>query len=213
MKVAVSFINSIYPAHETINKISSSNADYLHLDIMDGLFVSQKNYSYMEIKDLIVDNHKPLDIHLMVEEPLNTVKDYATLKPYDITFHLESTKYPMTIINYLKEHHIKVGIAISPDTPIMALKPYLAYVDLILIMSVKPGSGGQKFLPQTILKLTELNSLKPQYSFIISVDGGINETNIKDIPSDMVVSGSFVCKYPDYNAQINKLKSAINLLK
>lgn len=207
MKIAVSFISSLYSKEETIKKISASKADYLHIDIMDGIFVPMKNYNFLEIKNLIKDNLKPLDIHLMVKEPLSLIKEYVTLKPYDITFHIEATKYPMTIINYLKDHNIKVGIAIAPGTPLESIKPYLDYIDLILVMSVTPGAGGQKFRPETLKKLAELNSLKSKYNFIISVDGGINSKTIKEISADMVVSGSFICKNPDYDGQINKLKS------
>lgn len=207
MKIAVSFISSLYSEVDTIKKISESSADYLHVDIMDGIFVPNKNYTFAEIKSFIKDCNKPLDIHLMVDEPLNMIKDYIKLKPYDITFHLEATKYPMTIINYLKEHNIKVGIAINPGTSIDLIKPYLDYIDLVLIMSVVPGAGGQKFITETIAKINELNDLKSKYNFIISVDGGINDETIKDIHADMVVSGSYICKNEDYDAQINKLKS------
>ena len=205
MKVAVSFINSLENEATTIRLIDKSHADYLHIDIMDGVFVPVKNYSYKEIKEWVNDIKKPLDIHLMVMEPFSTIKEYARLKPCYITFHQESTKYPMTIINYLKDHHIKVGMAINPDTSIDYIKPYLEYIDLVLIMSVKPGYGGQKFMPEVLTKVKILKELQSKYNYLISIDGGINDQTIKLVNTDIVVSGSYICESNNYNEQINKL--------
>jgi ribulose-phosphate 3-epimerase len=205
MKVAVSFISSLYDEEKTINKIDSSIADYLHVDIMDGEFVPVKNYSYSEIFEWTKNISKPLDIHLMVNEPLNEIINYAKLKPAYITFHIEATKEPLSIINYLRGHNIKVGIAINPETSIASIMPYLNMIDLVLVMSVVPGKGGQDFIKDTIPKINKLKSLQKEYHYLVSVDGGINDQTIKDVNSDIVVSGSFICKYPDYNSQIKKL--------
>lgn len=205
MKVAVSFINSSENEATTIKLIDKSTADYLHIDIMDGVFVPVKNYNYKEIKEWVKDINKPLDIHFMVKEPINYIKEYVKLKPCFITFHQEATKYPMTIINYLKEHHIKVGIAINPKTSIDKIKPYLEYIDLVLIMSVNPGYGGQKFMPEVLNKVKLLKELQPKYNYVISIDGGINDKTIKQVNTDMVVSGSYICDSSNYNEQIKKL--------
>ncbi len=205
MKVAVSFISSLEDESKTIKLIDKSQADYIHIDIMDGIFVPVKNYDYKQIREWVSGIDKPLDIHLMVKEPLNIIKEYSKLKPFYITFHQEATKYPMTIINYLKEHHIKVGMAINPETSIDNIKPYLKYIDLVLIMSVEPGYGGQKFLPEVLNKVNKLKALQANYNFKISIDGGINDETIKQVNTDIVVSGSYICKSLNYNEQINKL--------
>ena len=206
MLVSVSFLKNINGERQTILDIDRSNADYIHVDIMDGKFVDNKNFTYDEIKDYFEGVNKPLDIHIMAEDNLSYIKDFAKLNPEFITFHIESCTNVDECINYLHEHNIKVGIALKPETRIYNILPYLGKIDLVLLLSVHPGYGGQEFIKDIIKKINELKAIQPKYNFIINVDGGINEETIKDVKSDMVVSGFYVVSQDNYNERINNLK-------
>lgn len=206
MKVSVSFITSLYDEQETIKKINESNADYIHIDVMDGKFVPVKNYDFTTISYLFYGIRKDLDVHLMVENPMDEVKKYVLLRPQFITFHIEATDNPKEIIDFIHSRRIKAGIAINPETSINDIVPYLNDVDLVLVMGVNPGYGGQKYLKDTTNKINRLNEYKKDYDFLISVDGGINNKTIKEINTDIAVSGAYVCTKKDYNKQIDKLK-------
>ena len=206
MLVSVSFLKNINGERQTILDIDRSNADYIHVDIMDGKFVDNKNFTYDEIKDYFEGVNKPLDIHIMAEDNLSYIKDFAKLNPEFITFHIESCTNVDECINYLHEHNIKVGIALKPETRIYNILPYLSKIDLVLLLSVNPGYGGQKFIKDIIKKINELKAIQPKYNFIINVDGGINDDTIKDVKSDMVVSGFYVVSQNNYNERISNLK-------
>lgn len=204
MKVAVSFIKSRYSEKETIDLINQTNADFLHLDIMDGEFVENKNYDYEDIKMFLKDNHKPLDIHLMCADPLKYIEEYIELKPYNITFHIEAVNNPLRLIELLHDNGIRCGLAINPDTSVKEIKPYLDLIDNVLVMSVYPGKGGQKFIPDTVNKINELALLKK--NFTIEVDGGVNNEIINNLQNvDIVVSGSYICESEDYQKTIDTL--------
>lgn len=207
MKVSVSFIKSIYDINRTIQKIEETNADFIHVDLMDGKFVENKTLSIDEVKTHLKDSKKLLDVHLMVEDPLNWVEALKNLNVKFFTFHLESVDNPKALIDIIHNYGIKCGITLKPKTNIDELIPYLDLVDQILVMSVEPGEGGQEFLMDTIEKLKMLNNLKQD--FIINVDGGINDQTIHLVKpyADMVVSGSYICMKEDFQAQINTLKS------
>ena len=207
MKISVSFITSLYNEEKTIKLIDESVADYIHLDIMDGKFVPVKNYDFTTINYLFAGIKKDLDVHLMVENPLDEVKKYVLLNPKYITFHIEAIANVNEIINYIHSKGIKAGLAINPDTDIDLIKPYLNDIDLVLVMSVNPGYGGQDFIESSIDKIDELNELKKDYNFIVSVDGGINDRTIKYVDTDIAVSGAYVCTEENFNKQINNLKT------
>ena len=172
MKVAVSFIKSKYNEKETIDIINQTSCDFLHVDIMDGVFVENKNYDYEDIELFLKDNHKPLDIHLMCQSPLEYIEDYIKLNPYNISFHIEAVNNPEKLIDYVHKNWIKCGLAINPDTDVKKIIPYLDKIDTVLVMSVFPGKGGQKFMLDIINKINDLASLKG--NFVIEVDGGVN---------------------------------------
>lgn len=207
LKISVSFIKSNYNEKETIKRINDSIADYIHVDIMDGKFVPYKNYTYSDILNFTKGINKPLDVHLMCDNPSKYIKDYVVLNTKYITFHIEAVNNPLDIINEIHSYGISCGIAINPETDINKIIPYLSQIDLVLIMSVHPGKGGQEFINDSILKINELNKYKNNNNFIISIDGGINEINIQNLNVDMAVSGSFICKSNDFNKQINLLKN------
>lgn len=206
MLVSVSFLKNKLGEKQTIINIDKSNADFIHVDIMDGKFVENKNFTYDEIKDFFIDINKPLDIHLMVEDNLSYIKEFVKLKPAYISFHVESCENIEECIKYLHDNNIKAGIALNPETRIYNILPYLNDLDLVLVLSVHPGYGGQEFIKDTLKKINELKALQPKYNYIINVDGGINSDTIKEVNSDMVVSGFYVVSQDDYNERINILK-------
>lgn len=211
MKTSISFLKSLVSKEDTIKKIEESNANYIHVDAMDGVFVKEKTLGVDEFVELLQNTKKPLDVHLMMnqENAQKAIEQFAKLSPEFITVHLE---LPLVadLIELIREKNIKVGLAINPDTKIESIIPYLSQIDLLLIMSVYPGKGGQQFLAETKLRLQEVKELcqKKNVFPFISVDGGINNITIQEVKEfvDIVVSGSFVCFGANYNHQIEKLK-------
>ena len=204
--ISVSYLKSKYSKKETINKIDESIADMIHVDLMDGLYVENKNFTIDEVINDLKDTKKPLDIHLMVNNPEIYIDDLAKLNPYAITIHLDSNKDE--VINLIKDYNIKVGIAINPDEDINVLDGYIDIIDYVLIMSVVPGKGGQTFIKEVLNKVTLLNNK----NILIGIDGGINSesiTNLKEYKIDNIISGSFICISDDYNKQIEILKKNI----
>ena len=208
MLIGVSFLKNTNGERQTILDIDKSEADYIHVDVMDGVFVNNNTFSCEEFIDLLQGVNKPLDIHLMVEHPMEYIKEFVKLNPKYITFHVEIKDDIREIINYLHMHNIKVGIALNPDTRIYSVIPYLHNVDLVLVMSVYPGQGGQSFIEQSVNKINELKAIGKKYHYLINVDGGINNETIKKVNSDMAVSGSYVVSSSDYNERIALLKNS-----
>ena len=201
MKIAGSFLK----IKDDINKIKEleKNTDQIHFDIMDGKFTDNKT----NIKDIHIE--KDIDIHLMVLDIKSYVDKVLKYNPKYITFHLEATDNIIEDINYIKDKKIKVGIAINPDTDIEKIYKYLNKIDLVLLMSVPPGKGGQKFIDIS-QKLNKLYNYRKEnnLSFIIEVDGGINNETIKKVSkADIVVCGSYITDSNDYNKQVKLLKN------
>ena len=208
MKIAVSYLSSKKSKKETIQLIEDTTADYIHVDLMDGGFVSKKNFTTKEVEELLENHTKPLDIHLMVFDPIIYVSSLAKLNPEFITFHLEATKDIVKTIEAIKMQGIKAGITIRPDTDLYELMPYLSLVDLVLIMSVNPGEGGQEFMMSAVDRLQALMEIRKDndLSFLIEIDGGINKDTIKFVKDvDIVVSGSFICNSSNYQERIAEL--------
>lgn len=211
MKVAVSYLSNRHKAADTIKKIDASCADYIHVDLIDGKFVGEKNFTIGKEVALLSNVNKPLDVHLMTLKPEKYFMDLATLNIEYITFHIEAVKSVYEVINKIKNIGIKAGLAINPETDIDSLKDYLKDIDQVLIMSVNPGLGGQEFINTVLPKIDELIEVRKEfnYSFIISVDGGVNDETINELKTrdiDMVVSGSFICNSNNFDEQIIKLK-------
>ena len=209
MKISTSILSVKDNLNDVIDELNATHTDYIHLDIMDGIFVPNKTWDIENLKEVLKDNHKPLDIHLMVKDINEYVDMYSSLHPRFITFHYEASEDVMETIGYIKDLGMRVGIAISPETKVEAILPYLPRIDLVLVMSVVPGMGGQEFMLPTIRKIEELKNyrMNSDLNFLISVDGGINDNTIKLVRSaDIVVSGSFITK-GDINHNINVLKN------
>ena len=202
MKVVVSYISSKFDIQETIKKIDNSIADGIHVDLMDGLYVPARN-TLPNLDEIT----KPLDVHLMVNNPENYFDTLIKLKPVCIYIHPSTANNPIKLFNYLTFNNIDSGIAINPNEEISSFEEYYPHIKRVLLMSVYPGCGGQVFIPSTKERLKELIKYKEKYNFEIYIDGGINDTTIKEvILADGVVSGSFICNSDDYNEQIKKLK-------
>ena len=203
MKLTVSILAS-KDRKESINKINNTNTNYLHIDVMDGIFVENTSFPIEEIKQSSLISTKPLDIHLMVVNPINYIKELNLDNIEYITFHIELNEDINNIINHIKSINKKVGISINPNTNINELLPYINDIDMILIMSVVPGKGGQKFMPEVLTKIDIIK--EHNKDIIIEIDGGINEETIKQLHDiDIVVVGSFITNYDNYQEQIDKL--------
>ena len=174
---------------------------------MDGKFVPKKEFPIEEIKTLLPLIKKKIDIHLMVENPENYIKELNYNNIEYITIHCEISSDIEMLINTIKKKGYKVGIAISPKTKINKIKNFINIIDMVLIMSVTPGEGGQKFLKSTTKKLKEINKLNKNIN--ISIDGGINSKTIKKVKKyiNIAVIGSYIINSNNYNETINNLKN------
>lgn len=209
MKISASFLSIKEDLKNNIKKLDNSNIDYLHLDIMDNVFVPNITWSFNEVNELLEGTNKPKDVHLMVKDVIKYIDDYSKLNPEFITFHLEAVDNVLEVISYIKSKNIKVGISIKPNTNVGNLKEYLPLIDLVLIMSVEPGFGGQTFIESSLDKIEELYNIRENnnYNYLIEVDGGINSDNIKKLNKcDIAVVGSYITNHSDYNDAIDSLK-------
>lgn len=205
MRVSVSILG-IKNDLSKIEEIEQSVADYIHLDIMDGEFVSNKVDMNYKLK-------KPLDIHLMVYDIASYIDRYKQLNPEYITFHIEATDCPKKIIEKLHSLNIKAGISISPNTMVSEIKEYLEIIDLVLVMTVVPGKGGQSLIPSTISKINQLEQLRKEfnYHYLIEADGGINNDNCHLLNNtDILVIGSQITNSDNYNIAIHEIKNSVN---
>lgn len=204
-KVSVSFFNS-NNIEEDIIKISSTDADYIHVDVGDGSFIEKRFNPIKELKKVDGIISKRLDVHFMVSEPEKYINEYCELNCEYMVFHCEVKKDILKLLELIKSYGIKCGLSISPDTDIYFLEPYLDDIDMILVMSVVPGKGGQKFLYSSVDRILEIKKLIGNRNIVISIDGGINEETVKLINSDIVVSGSFVLNSSDIEKSISLLR-------
>lgn len=193
---------------ENIKRLDKLNIDYFHIDIMDGKFVPNKTWEYKEIEPLIRETKHKKDIHLMVNNIEEYTEEFSKIHPEIITFHYEATNNPLKIIELIRNKNIKAGISIKPNTEVEKIKYLLDKVDIVLVMSVEPGKGGQKYIENSTNKINELYNLKKQnnYKYLIEVDGGINnETKELAKNADILVVGSYITNNK-YEEKINEFK-------
>lgn len=208
MLISTSFLSSKNLIHDLV-ELDKTDTDYIHVDIMDGKFVKKKTMPFKEMRNIYKYTNKRLDVHLMVKNPKKYIEDYASLNTEYISFHIESDENIEKNLQLIKGYGIKSGLAISPDTEIKELVPYLPLLDLVLVMSVEPGAGGQDFIVKTKDKIKELKILLSEYNsdVKISVDGGINDRTKKYCTDcDIVVSGSYIINGDDLQEKIDSLR-------
>lgn len=209
MKTSISFLKSKFSTEETLAEITKTDADYIHVDVMDGKFVERKVLEIPEVIRLLSKSEKVLDIHLMVEKPLEYITAFKNLNARYITIHIEIDDNIDNLIELIHSYGIRAGLALNPDTDIRKLNKYLDRIDYVLIMGVVPGAGGQSLIPSTVDKIRALNYIRDMYNYHyqIAFDGGVNGETRKLLDGlDIIISGSYVCMSDDYQATIDTLK-------
>ena len=205
MKIATSILNASNRM-KCIKELNKTNTDYIHIDTMDGSFVPNYQLPIDEVNKLENVTKKPFDVHLMVNNPTKFIKklDFNNIKC--ISFHIEVNHPIMPIINLIKKYHVEVGLAINPKTDINLLKKYINDIDKVLVMSVEPGYGGQKYIESTTERIKKIKNLNN--NVLIEVDGGINDETIKKVENiaDICVVGNYITSKSNYEEAINNLK-------
>ena len=194
-----------------IELVNNSQADWFHIDIMDGVFVPNISFGMPVLKAIAKHAKKILDVHLMIVEPERYIKTFAELGSNILTVHFEACKDLTQTIMAIKDESMKAGVAINPDSSIYVLEPFIAEIDLVCLMSVQPGFGGQSFIEGTYEKIQQLKELihKKGAATKIEVDGGVTAANAKklnNLGADVLVAGSFVFKSEDPSTTIADLK-------
>lgn len=194
-----------------IDMINGSEADLLHLDIMDGVFVPNISFGFPVLKDLKNICKKPLDVHLMIVEPQKFICEVKELGATYMNVHYEACTHLSRVVQQIKEAGMKAGVTINPATPVSVLDDIIGEIDLALIMSVNPGFGGQKFIQNTLKKVHQLCDLIElrNSNALIEVDGGVNEETgrqLKEVGADILVAGNYVFKADDPRGRIGILK-------
>lgn len=196
---------------EAVALIERSDADWYHVDVMDGVFVPNISFGMPVMEFLARSTTKPLDVHLMIVEPERYIEAFAALKTQILTVHLEASRHLHRTIQQIHAAGMKAGVALNPHTSVDTLVDILYEVDLVLVMSVNPGFGGQSFIPRALEKVARLNQMRKErgLNFLIEVDGGVKDENslaLVQAGADVLVAGNFVFKAQDPDAAIRAIK-------
>lgn len=210
--IAPSFLSADFgQLDKEIQLIEESEADWLHLDIMDGVFVPNISFGMPLVKHISGKSTKPLDVHLMIVQPERYLADFKSCGAGYLTVHYEACTHLHRTIQEIKNLGMKAGVALNPHSPVHLLRDVITDLDLVLIMSVNPGFGGQQFIPRTYHKINELKQmiLESGSSALIEVDGGVNADNARfllDAGADVLVAGNYIFKSYDIKQTISHLK-------
>lgn len=196
---------------EEVRKLEKNNVDMLHFDVMDGIFVNNITYGIPILNSINKITDITLDVHLMISEPLKYVNAFADNGADIITFHIESKSDPLETINAIKQKGVKAAIALKPNTPVAVVEKFVPYLDMILIMTVEPGFGGQKFIESTVSKIRDLRKFitDNELSADIQVDGGIDAVTsqkVKSAGANVLVSGSYLFKSENMSDAVKHIR-------
>ena len=199
---------------QAVQMVNASEADWFHIDIMDGVFVPNISYGMPVLSAINKYATKPLDVHLMIIDPDRYISTFAKLGSYILTVHYEACTHLHRTLQAIKAEGMKAGVALNPHTPVALLEDIIKDVDVLLLMSVNPGFGGQSFIENTYKKVSQAKELitKTGSKAMIEVDGGVNTTNTHKLVAagaDVLVAGSFVFNAPDPKKTIEALKRSV----
>jgi len=210
IKIAPSMLSADFTKlADEIKNLETAGADYIHFDVMDGHFVPNLTFGAIVVKQLRPLTKLPFDVHLMVNNPQDYVTDFKAAGANILTFQYESYSHHDRLISHIKEQGMQVGIALNPSTSEDCLQYIIHKIDIITVMSVNPGFGGQTFLPEQLQKIKNIKQKYSNNNFLIEVDGGVSEKNAKKIieaGADILVAGTAIFKNANYKNNINKIK-------
>lgn len=213
MKVAPSILSVLnQDLNQIFKTLEDANIEYLHLDVMDNVFVPNITFDFNLVKEIKPKTKMILDTHLMIANPDELIDEYIKTKSDYLCFHIEAAKNPKEIIKKIKDNKLKCGVSIKPNTPVSTIKPYLQDIDLVLVMSVEPGFGGQKFMVDMLEKVKLLKELRENnnYHYLIEIDGGLNNNTAvlaKEAGCDIIVVGTYLFNSEDIKKTVKELES------